>query len=330
MQPLFLTLEDGAVFEGRSVGEELECGGLLSFYTGVVGYQEVITDPANSGKIMLFTYPLIGNYGVNHQDAESPSPKAQGVIVRDYCPYYSNFRAEASLGDYLAAAGVVLGGCFDTRAILLHLREHGEMRAVTAARKLDDDEREAAIAAIRARGCSHENSFVECENPRLNAFVVDLGASRSFYKKLAELGVRASDDAGSADITVVTDCPYYCVEDDSILDRIAGQVGRRPAIGFGHGAALAARACEAETARMRFGHHGMNVPVRFVGGGRNEITVQNHNYVVVPGGEVEPLFVNLHDGTCEGFVCRSNQLVGMNFVPGPEWFDIALKAIGVN
>ena len=106
MKPMFLILEDGAVFEGRSVhqppDDELEAAGLLSFYTGVVGYQEVITDPANLGKIIVFTYPLIGNYGVNSQDAESASPKVAGVICKEYPPYYSNFRAEGSLAEYLS------------------------------------------------------------------------------------------------------------------------------------------------------------------------------------------------------------------------------------
>ena len=327
---MFLTLEDGKVFEGRSVDGALECGGLLSFYTGVVGYQEVVTDPANIGKIVLFTYPLIGNYGVNHEDAESASPKVEGVIVREYTPYYSNFRAERSLGDYLQSAGIVFGGCFDTRAILLHLRENGEMMAVTSASRIQPGELSERIAALTPRGYNPENSPLDCESALVNARVVDLGASKSFYRRIAELGVRCCAESDPADVTLVTDCPYRAVEDDAVLKRVAGYVGQNPTIGFGNGAALIARACGVQTARMKFGHHGVNVPVRFLGGGRNEITIQNHNYGVSPTGEAEPLFENLHDGTCEGFACRSARAVGINFVPGPDWFRVALNAVGVN
>jgi len=330
MKPILLTLEDGAVFEGHSVNEALECGGLLSFYTGVVGYQEVITDPANLGKIVLFTYPLIGNYGVNAQDAESASPKVAGIVCKEYPPYLSSFRAEASLKDYVGG-GVVFGQGFDTRAILVHLREHGEMMAVTSAEKLSREALRERLALIKLPDYQPENTPVACARAKAlaRAAVIDLGASRSFYKRLAALGIDATCPPEKSDLVIVSDAPYHAVEDQSKIDLVQAQLGKKPVIGFGHGCAIAAKACGAKVERLPFGDHGVNVPISYAGGGRNEITVQNHNYVVVPGGEIKSIFANLHDGTCEGFACKAAKVAGANFLPSEAWLRTILSEVGV-
>jgi len=329
MKPIFLSLEDGAVFEGRSVSEALECGGLLSFYTGVVGYQEVITDPANTGKIVLFTYPLIGNYGVNSEDVESDSPKVAGIVCKEYPPYYSNFRATGNLKDYLGACAAVFGQGFDTRAILVHLREHGEMKAVITPRELDSRELADRIAAIGAAEYEPENRPVRVENARLKAATMDLGASRTFFRRLAALGVEDGHNPNDADLIIISDAPYFTVEDHACISQVAGWLGRKPVIGFGHGSAIVAKAAGATAKWMDFGDHGLNIPVRYTGGGRNEITVQNHNYEVQPGRGIEALFTNVHDGTCEGFRCVSVKAAGLNFLPNAAWFDVILQAVGV-
>lgn len=326
---MFLILEDGAVFEGRSVSEALECGGLLSFYTGVVGYQEAITDPANLGKIVVFTYPLIGNYGVNTEDAESDSPKVQGVIAKEYPPYYSNFRAEGSLKDYLAASGTAFGQSFDTRSIILHLREHGELKALISGERLGEREIEERIASINGPDYEPENRPLPCDDPRVGAAIMDLGASRSFFRHMADLGVRDGLNPNDADLIIVSDAPYYTVEDSGVISQVSGWLGRKPVIGFGHGAAVVARACEGHVDWLKFGDHGVNIPVRHAGGGRNEITVQNHNYAVAPDSRIESIFENVHDGTCEGFKCSSARAAGVNFLPGTGWFGEMLKAVGL-
>lgn len=339
MKPLYLILEDGAVFEGRSVNEALDTAGLLSFYTGVVGYQEVITDPANMGKIIVFTYPLIGNYGVNREDAESASPKAAAAICKEYPPYYSNFRAEGSLADYLAPSpqpspasggeGVSFGQGFDTRAILLHLREHGEMKAVLSGERLDTAAVAQRVAAMRYAEYEPENRPLACENPKLRAAVLDLGASRSFFRYLVSMGVSNDSDPNDADLVIVSDAPYYLIEDDALISQVKGWVGKKPLVGFGHGAAIVARAAGGHVRWLPFGDHGVNIPVRYTGGGRNEITVQNHNYVVTPAHGIEPLFENVHDGTCEGFAGSSARAAGVNFLPNAKWLAELMKTIGV-
>jgi|YNPNPStandDraft_1061719.scaffolds.fasta_scaffold00069_36 carbamoyl-phosphate synthase small subunit len=331
MKRLYLTLEDGAVFEGTCVNKPTETAGLLSFYTGVVGYQEVITDPANLGKIILFTYPLVGNYGVNNEDAESASVKVRGIITKEYPPYYSNFRATGSLADYLSSYPVVFGTAFDTRAILVYLRDHGEMYAATAAEPLKQQEVRERARQLARESYLPENTPVTCPwaCPRLKASVVDLGASRSFYKNLAALGVDACCEPDKADVVIVSDAPFYEVENTSTVETVRTATKGRAAVGFGHGAALLALACGGNVNRMAFGDHGVNIPVAYVGGGRNEITVQNHIYETITGDGIEPIFTNIHDGSTEGFYAPSSRAAGAHFLPPPEWFGEMLRMVGV-
>lgn len=331
MKQLFLTLEDGTVFTGWSVNDTLDNAGLLSFYTGVVGYQEVISDPANLGKIILFTYPLIGNYGINTEDPESASVKVSGIVTKEYPAYYSNFRATGSLGDYMNDSTAVFGTGFDTRAIMLHLREHGEMMAAFSSEALSVEAVRERAGKTVCEGYTPENMPVACAqaSAKVKAMVVDLGASKSFYKQLAALGVDACCDADKADVVIVSDAPVCAVESQPILDHVKSMIGNKPAIGFGHGSAILAQVCGGKIKKMSFGDHGCNVPVAYIGGGRNEITVQNHNYEVMAGDGIEAVFTNVHDGTCEGFKSSSAPAAGANFMPAANWFDAMLISVGV-
>lgn len=331
MNRLFLTLEDGTVFEGWSVNDTLESAGLLSFYTGVVGYQEVVSDPANLGKIILFTYPLIGNYGVNNEDIESDSPKVAGIVTKEYSNHYSNFRAIGSLAGYLNDASVCLGTGFDTRAVLLHLRENGEMLAAISGEPMDPAKVAGLVQASMPGRYVAENAPVACGQayPKIKASVVDLGASKSFYKYLSDMGVDACGSDEKAAITIVSDAPYYMVEDSDIIAHAKAAAKGRPVIGFGHGACIAAGIAGFRSKKMKFGDHGCNIPVKSVFGGRNEITVQNHNYEVTVGEGVQVIFTNVHDNSVEGFSIASERIAGANFLPNTNWFDILLKAVGV-
>ncbi|MCX8053974.1 MAG: hypothetical protein N3B12_09210, partial [Armatimonadetes bacterium] len=157
--------------------------------------------------------------------------------------------------------------------------------------------------------------------------VIDFGASRSFYRHIASLGIDATCDSESAEIVIVSDAPYYAVEDPQKINLVKSRLGKKPVLGFGHGCAIVAQCCGAAVERLPFGDHGLNIPVRYVGGGRNEITVQNHNYVVIPDGSAERLFENVHDGTCEGFVCKEAKAAGANFLPNEAWFQAMLDAL---
>jgi len=340
---MHLHLEDGAVFEGRYVTAPETAVGLVSFYTGVVGYQEVITDPANRGKILLFTYPLIGNYGINSKDAQSPSPQVEAVLVKEYPPYYSNFRAEGSLKDHLDEASVPMAQGIDTRAVLLHLRENGEKWGVVSPDKLDPKRVDDLIAEKRAEcrssftpgsasmGKEGQTAPVQLAMKELACAVLDLGATRGFRSFLSrmEVGEVLLAEADKADFIVVSDAPFYAVEDAGIIAKVKDWVGKKPIIGFSHGASVLAQACGGKVEWMGFGHHGVNVPVHFLPGGTKEITVQNHNYITSPGGGLEIIFENINDGTPEGFRCSNCPAVGVNFVPDARWFKDILRILSL-
>ncbi|HET6318815.1 MAG TPA: carbamoyl-phosphate synthase domain-containing protein, partial [Chloroflexota bacterium] len=136
-QKLILALEDGRAFFGFSVGKPLEAEGELVFCTGMTGYQELCTDPSYRGQIVVLTYPLIDNYGINRDDFESTRPWLHGLIVREYCAQPSNWRANGQLAEWLAVHDIPVAEGFDTRALTRHLRTHGALRAVLAAPKPD-------------------------------------------------------------------------------------------------------------------------------------------------------------------------------------------------
>ena len=132
-----LALEDGTVFEGQHFGAPGECIGEVVFNTGMMGYQEVLTDPSYKGQIVTMTYPLIGNYGCNVEDFESSGPKVEGFIVREYSSYHSNWRANFSIGDFLEEHGILGIQGVDTRALTKRLRTHGVMNGIVSTKDLD-------------------------------------------------------------------------------------------------------------------------------------------------------------------------------------------------
>jgi carbamoyl-phosphate synthase small subunit len=144
-----LALEDGRIFAGGSFGAEGKRAGEIVFNTSMTGYQEILTDPSYKGQIVTMTYPLIGNYGVNSRDVESTTPKVEGFVVREYCPYPSNLEAEWSLADYLSRHGVVALSGIDTRALTKHVRTAGAMRAIIATGECAPDQLVAEARAWR-------------------------------------------------------------------------------------------------------------------------------------------------------------------------------------
>ena len=147
MKQALLTLADGAIFEGVSFGAEGETVGEVVFNTSMTGYQEVLTDPSYKGQMVVMTYPLIGNYGINPEDVESTSPAVEGFIVKEASPYPSNWRSTRTLDDYLKEQGVVGIQGIDTRALTRHLRDHGAMEGVISTRDLSPD---SLVAKVKA------------------------------------------------------------------------------------------------------------------------------------------------------------------------------------
>ena len=138
-QKAILALEDGRLFQGWSFGAPGEHMGEVVFNTSMTGYQEVITDPSYKGQIVTMTYPLIGNYGVNEEDFESPHPRVEGVVVKENCPFPSNWRSQGNLSDYLNRYGIIGVEGVDTRALTKHIRIAGAMRGILSTVDLNPD-----------------------------------------------------------------------------------------------------------------------------------------------------------------------------------------------
>ena len=278
----YLLLEDGRQFFGEPLGRRADALGEVVFNTSMTGYQEVLTDPSYAGQIVVMTYPLIGNYGINSQDPESSRIQVSGFVVREVPPRYSNWRAETSLGEYLDQAGVVGLSGVDTRALTLHLRSAGAMRAGIAGADAPVDEVLARILEHpRMEGLDLTCGVSTTEpydvaargDERFHVLAYDFGVKRNSLRMLAERGCRVT--------TVPADTPAEAMlelePDGLFLSNGPGDpdaVGHStetiqlfakheiPVFGICLGHQLTARAFGGHTYKMLFGHRAANHPVR--------------------------------------------------------------------
>lgn len=333
-----LILADGTVFEGRSFAASGRAVGHAVAYTGVVGYQEVLTCPSYRGGVVAFTYPIIGTYGVNPDDSESPRAQAAGVVLRDYTAGYSNWRATGELEEYLATQGVVGVRGVDTRALAVHLRERGEMSAMIVSGDFDPGEAVRTLhdgppplEADLFAGMAGNAALRPVGTPRCRAAVLDLGARKSLLEQLAVLGCEAEMlPAGSKAERVLADAPGRLVVAGGPGDprRVTGAaavlrelLGKLPVLGIGLGHQVLALALGGRVEPMKLGHHGVNQPVRELASGRCRITEQHHSFVVsdqgLPAG-AEVTHRNVNDGTVEGIASRPARARSIQYHPMPD------------
>jgi carbamoyl-phosphate synthase small subunit len=318
-----LVLEDGSVFRGWSFAGEGEVAGEVVFTTSMVGYQETLTDPSYRGQILLFTYPLIGNYGVIKGEDESHGIQAAAVLVREYTPYHSNWASERSLAAYLQESGVLGVEGIDTRALTRHLRDKGAMRGVISTSESDPAVlREKANAHPSMVGLDLASTSSELTEPtllpafgeeRCRVAALDYGVKASIYKELRSRGASVVAMPGFTSAEEVLDTgtdglflsngPGDPAALEDAVSTLRPLLGQRPTFGICLGHQLLGLALDCETYKMPFGHHGANHPVRNLATGRIEITSQNHGFAVreesFPRG-VELTHRNLYDGTVEG------------------------------
>jgi carbamoyl-phosphate synthase small subunit len=315
-----LVLADGEVFEGEHIGAEPPGGvatGEVVFNTVLSGYQEVLTDPSYAGQVITFTYPHIGNYGINAEDFESARPFCRGVIVRDLARRRSNWRASGDLEEFLVHHRVPGLTGIDTRRLTRHLRDAGSMPGAfgTAghAALLDAARAERGTDGIDlvATVTTGQPYVVGDDGPKpFRVVAYDFGIKRAILRQLAAIAtvevVPASTTADEVlarqpDGVFLSNGPGDPAAVPYAATAIAGLLGCVPVFGICLGHQLLATAIGARTYKLKFGHHGGNHPVR---GPRQrvEITSQNHNYAVdtatLAGADVT--HVNLNDGVCEG------------------------------
>lgn len=314
MKKGYLILQDGQVFEGVRFGAETDTVGELVFTTGMCGYVETLTDPSYAGQIVMQTYPLIGNYGIIREDFEGACC-VKGYVVREYCDTPSNFRTDCDLDTYLKEQGVP-GLCgVDTRELTRIIREHGVMNAAIC------DEIPADLTPIKTYAITGVVEAVSCKEPdryqaegeeRFRVSLLDYGAKRNIVRELQKRGCTvtvlpastSAEDilAADPDGVMLSNGPGDPAENVYQIEQIRKLLGKVPMFGICLGHQLTALAAGGSTYKLKYGHRGVNQPVRDLNGVRTYITSQNHGYAVdgdtVKLGKVR--FVNANDGTCEG------------------------------
>ena len=311
----FLTLSNGAVFEGRPIGAACDSLGELVFTTGMTGYLETLTDPSYAGQIVIQTFPLIGNTGVIPEDFEGQS-FVRGYVVRELCDSPSNFRSGGPLNDLLRARGIPGLAGVDTRELTRILRENGTMNAAITKDAPADP---AALAGYAVRGAvplvsRREPAVFPAEGAaRRRVALLDYGAKKSIVRSLQRRGCEVtawpSDTpaktilASRPDGVMLSNGPGDPSENTACIREIGALIGRLPVFGICLGHQMAALAMGGRTEKLLYGHRGANQPVRELATGRTFITSQNHGYAVLSdslAGRGVVTHVNANDGSCEG------------------------------
>ncbi|MEL6892348.1 MAG: glutamine-hydrolyzing carbamoyl-phosphate synthase small subunit [Actinomycetota bacterium] len=330
-----LVLADGSVFEGELIGARAPISaGEVVFNTVLSGYQEVITDPSYAGQIITFTYPHIGNYGVNATDFESVGTFCRGVIIRDLARRHSNYRAQGSLDALLFERGLSGIAGVDTRRLTRIIRESGaipgafgsagtdELRAAAEAEPGTD-----GVDLVRTVTTPRPYTIEATGDGRRTIVAMDFGMKRNIGRNLARLGtvhvVPASTSADEIrsmdpDGVFLSNGPGDPAMVQYAADTIRELLGSVPIFGICLGHQLLGRALGAETIKLKFGHHGGNHPVKNLDTEIVEITSQNHNFAVDPGtlpDGAHVTHVNLNDGVCQGLAVPDQRAFSVQHHP---------------
>jgi len=343
-----LVLEDSAVFAGKPFGAPARTHGEVVFSTAMTGYQEMLTDPSFAGQVLVLTYPLAGNYGINPDDVESKRIQVRGLVVHEACDLPSHWRSEMTLHEYLASQNIAGIVGIDTRALTRRLRTAGVMMGALTS----DETADEALARLRSLPRYGESDLVRevsTDKPyewppssgvrlqpdtQRQVVVVDSGVKYNILRLLSNRGCRVTtlpatataDDVLSLkpDGIVFSPGPGDPVFLDYQVATIKKLIGRAPVLGICLGHQVLARAFGASTFKLKFGHRGANHPVKDLASGRVHITSQNHGYAVDPDGlssDIEVSQVHLNDGTCEGLRHRSEPVISIQYhseaSPGP-------------
>ena len=358
MNPAVLALEDGTVFEGQSFGAPVERSGEVVFNTAITGYQEIFTDPSYAGQIVVLTNPEIGNYGTNDSDNEAARPYIEGLVVREFSPLASNWRADETAREFLTTNRVPVIGGVDTRALVRHLRSRGVMRGVLSTSGADPRELvERARQSPSMAGldlatrvstperyewdkgvapCSPSDLERAPADSRFHVVAYDFGIKRNILRRLVQAGCRLTVVPAMTPAEDVLSLKAQGVflsngpGDPEPLQYQAGEmrklIGRVPIFGICLGHQILGLALGGKTYKLKFGHRGANHPVLNKVTGRVEITSHNHGFAVDPDSlnlnEIEITHTNLNDETLEGFRHRSHPVFCVQYhpeaAPGPH------------
>lgn len=329
---IYICLADGTVFEGKSFGAAGEVLGELVFTTGMGGYIETLTDPSYFGQIVMQTFPLIGNYGFMDEDKESEKSAVSAYIVREYCEAPSNFRCQTTLDAYLKENNIVGVYDVDTREITKIIREHGVMNAVITSNPdtVDYDKVRAYTIKDAVKNVSAERPYMRAsEEHKYNVVLIDYGTKKNIVRELNKRGCNVAVvpyDTKAEDILsldpdgiMLSNGPGDPEENVQAIEELKKLVGKKPVFAICLGHQLLALSQGAKTTKLKYGHRGVNQPVKNLETGRTFISSQNHGYAVVNesveavGGKIS--YINANDSTCEGVDYEDKQAFSVQFHP---------------
>ncbi len=352
-RPAMLVLEDGSYFEGHAFAGSGETLGEVVFNTGMTGYQEVLTDPSYKGQILVMTYPLIGNYGINDEDVESSGIHLEGFVVREYMDHPSNWRSRKTLKEYLEEHGKIGIEGIDTRALTRRIRTRGAMRGIISTRSRNTKELLEKVGSFPGLEGQDLVQHVSCTQAYVwkNGGAVALEGlpekTAPYRVVVLDCGVKFNilrnlENAGCEVVVVPAWTPPHDIlpfNPDGLLlsngpgdpaavtyavDTVRSLLGRLPIFGICLGHQILGQALGAKTEKLKFGHHGVNQPVKNMGTGRIEITSQNHGFVVITETlpkDTRISHINLNDHTLEGLYFPSLRAFSVQYhpeaAPGP-------------
>jgi carbamoyl-phosphate synthase small subunit len=361
----FIVLADGTRFSGRSIGADGVSIGEVVFTTGMTGYQEVLTDPSYAAQIVVMTAPQIGNTGVNDTDVETRRPHVAGFIMRELSPIAASWRAQKSLEEYLKEHGIVALSGIDTRSLTRHIRDRGaQMAAIGRGDAATLHDRAKAAPPMTGRDLTGDVTCAQAydwdrgnaewalaRTKRTDAHIVavDFGIKHNILRCFSDLGAKvtvvpatepaAAILARNPDGVFLSNGPGDPAAVTHGIQTTKDLLGKKPIFGICLGHQILAIALGAESYKLKFGHRGLNQPVKDLATGRVEVTSQNHGFVIDVETLKAPLEVthlHLNDGTCEGIAHRDAKAFGVQYHPeasaGPHdaryLFDRFLDTLG--
>ena len=351
-----IALEDGTIFEGKSFTGSGETSGEIVFNTGMSGYQELLTDPSYKGQIVTMTYPLIGNYGVNPEDMESDRVQVEAFLIKEYNAIPSNFRATGTLADFLKKDNILGVEGIDTRALTRHIRNAGALKGIVSTEDLDPKSliRKAKNSPglvgrdlVREVTCAEPygwldnqpapgSNFSTAAPGKYKVVAYDFGLKYNQLRLLAERNcsvqvvpcTATADEilAMKPDGVFLSNGPGDPAGIPGIVDNIRALFGKTPIFGICLGNQLLGLAYGGTTYKLKFGHRGVNQPVKDLLTGKIEITSQNHGFCVdsatLNPDDIELTHINLNDKSVEGMRHRKYPIFSVQYhpenAPGPH------------
>lgn len=327
-----IVLQDGTEFIGKAFGALDDAYGEVVFVTSMTGYQELLTTPTLLGKIVVMTYPLIGNYGINRDDYEALQPFVHGFVVREYAKDPSNFRMNKSLEDYLKKMKIPGLYGIDTRKLSRHIRENGNMKAIIVDAEVCRDEALARLKEQKEmesliKKCSTQNIYqIPASGKRV--VLLDCGTKASIVRSFSDLGyhltvVPSDTDASdildlNPDAVIFAGGPEALEEYPQLVKTVKEILGKVAFFGIGSGQHLLALACGADIKKLKFGHHG-SMPIRNLQTGKILAVTVNQSYTVhhgtLAGTQLEPTFVSVNDETIQGLRHTKYPAFSVQFQP---------------